>query len=55
MAIGDAINAYRGYVMMARANVDTATRATGAAGGIAMSEIVFVLPHYGTYSLATHL
>jgi hypothetical protein len=53
VAIGGAINAYRVYGIMTRANDDPSTLTKGATGGVVMGAIVFGLPLWGAYSLAT--
>lgn len=54
VAIGGVINAYRVYSIMVRANDHPAVRTKGAVGGFVMGAIVFGLPLWGAYSLATH-
>ena len=54
VAIGGAFNAYRVYGIMTRTGDDPAVRSKGAAGGFVMGAIVFGLPLWGAYSLATH-
>ncbi len=51
VAIGGAINAYRVYSVMA--NDDPSIRTKGTVGGFVMGAIVFGLPLWGAYSLAT--
>jgi hypothetical protein len=53
VAIGGAINAYRVYGVMTRANDEPAIRTKGVVGGFVMGAIVFGLPLWGAFSLAT--
>jgi hypothetical protein len=53
-AIGGAINAYRIYGIMSRANDGPSLRAKGAEGGFVTCAIAFGLQLWGIYSILKH-
>lgn len=55
VAIGGAINAYRIYAIILRANDEPSQRAKGAVGGFVTGAIVFGLPLWGLYLVVQHL